>query len=163
MTEINPSSWHWKLVSNYFAYDLAHREQISICAYFWMFIGAIIAKITIGSPLKYLIIAGLISAFLILPLSTVCLSIMNGTFHSIYTDYGGKCAYWLTGLFGLGLLDVALATITVWFLGIPYIIDAISYINKRDAYKLVRAFLKAKKDKVCPILKLPTAPDPRPE
>ena len=156
--EIRPDSWHWKLYKRY----MQNTVSVSLCEYFWSVVFCVpirVSEFIFSKPFRPLTIAVLIVGFVVIPLSYL---VMGTMMVSMIAD--GPFFDWILLLAFLELLVICVGLLK---LAKEYLIEPLFYvfvhvvgencqkIRERDTYQLLKAYLKAKKDKVCPMLVLP--------
>jgi len=121
--KINTNSWHYKIVSRF-----TPSEEIpkTLCSYFWiLFFGIIV------------LIAGLGAALIILfaSLSPILVPLINHFYPGTINDGPEKV---ITGLYAIVLVALL----------VRYIYNKTSFTTNNVLFQ----YLKAKKDKVCPLI-----------
>lgn len=151
---INKNSWHFKLLKHFYhevVYDLSHGHNVTLCSYFWSVVGAllkvlaIIGGVTVVTAGVGIILYGFFGSlmYLLLPLT------------------GPLFDYKLYEV-GLSVLIFALCITVVGGImgaitGDMKVVPNYLKHNKTEYNKppsLFLSWLKAKKDKVCPLVKL---------
>lgn len=151
---INKNSWHFKLL-DYFDHNvvwhLQRGDNVSLCNYFWNVIGALLKVLAIiGGGAVVTVVVGIILYALFGSLMYLLLPLTGPLFDYKLYEVGLAVL-----IFALGITTVAGICATIG--GDMKIVPKYLKPNKTEDSKppsLFLSWLKAKKDKVCPLVKL---------
>jgi hypothetical protein len=157
--EIRSDSWHWKLYKRY----MQNTVSVSLCEYFWSVLFCIplrVLEFLFAAPLRLLTLAILAVGFLVIPVSY---AVMGITGKIMPAD--GRMFEWvlLVGFIECVAIFVYGIRLIFTYVALPIVLWAVSLVGnslhkvgENDTYQLLKAYLKAKKEKVCPMLRLPS-------
>lgn len=151
---INKNSWHFKLL-DYFdhevIFDLHYGNSVSLCKYFWNVIGALLKVLaTIGGGVVVTIMAGIVLYAFFGSLMYLLLPLTGPLFDYKLYEVGvtiltfALCVAVVGGIIGTVNGDMKL---------VPNYLKRTKIADDKPP-SLFLSWLKAKKDKVCPLVKL---------
>ena len=159
---ISKSSWHYKLnnwlrSSSNTMYYLRYGDNVSLCWYFWFTVGSIFQMFSVASITLFLSVCALFAAWFMVINPIISL-------FALLTGYGYPFANieaYPLGLF-VAFLITAFSGFVLWKDGsIKFAPEWLSKHFKRSTkpakpvkQSLVAEYIKAKKQKICPLVKL---------
>lgn len=156
MKEVNPESWHWKLATEYDR-SLWYRRNISLCKYFWLVVGRFLQwfaqNVLWSKTLKPLVISALVVYCYIVPVYITLNTLPK------YID-GFLFFMGFIGMFELVITAaVVLIVLPIHLMDEYYLFerakDTLDTALSSEPVKLFKDYLRARKQKICPLLKLP--------
>lgn len=153
--KINKNSWHYKLVDHFdhdVVRELIYKKNVTLCQYFWSVVGALIkAGIVVAGAAVVVALVGVLLYGLFCALMFLLIP-----FTGAFMNYK---------VYDVGLMTVAFITLGSTFLGVmaacngdmevvPDWMKSNTTEQEDKQPSLLWSWIKAKKDKVCPLIKL---------
>lgn len=140
--KIKQSSWHFGLVSSFFT-SIEYEHNVSLCKYFWMLVFSILVSAVLGVFLCFILTAFI--TFLTYPIWQFVLG------SNIVVGFSSLLV-WI--VFGKALQEEFGDSTANWNINVlPHVYTGRTNKKVKEPNVLIE-YLKAKKNKVCPLLEI---------